>query len=267
MGFLDSVQSTFNRGVAAAGRTSDQVRLKGQMNDANKRRQNLAAQLGASLYEITKDDPQLRAGRESLYDGIAAIDAERVQIQAELDRLEREAQAAQIAATHFACPFCGFQLSANDVFCSSCGKSMTEIQAVLSAAQTGAPANWGGPTCPSCGAPMNPGDMFCMSCGHKLDAPAATPSAAPMAEAVPAAEPAPEPAVTPEPTFESAPTFEPAPMTESAPTFEPAPAMPEPVSPFESAPEPAANGACPNCGTPATPGDKFCMNCGFPLQS
>ena len=284
MGFFDSVTSTFNRGVAAAGRTGDQVRLKGQMNDANKRRQNLAAQLGASLYDITKDDPNLRLGREALYDGIAAIDAERTQIQAELDRLEREAQAAQIASTHFACPFCGSQLSANDVFCSGCGKPMAEIQAALSSAQTGVPANWGGPTCPKCGAPMNVGDMFCMSCGHKLDAPAAAPSAAPAAEAAPAdgfvSEPAPEAVVAPEPAFEPAPespvapesVFEPAPESAVAPepAFEPvapetAPAGPDLDPSFSASSELASGRACPKCGTPAAPNDKFCMNCGFPL--
>lgn len=279
MGFFDSVTSTFNRGVAAAGRTGDQVRLKGQMNDANKRRQNLAAQLGASLYDITKDDPNLRLGREALYDGIAAIDAERVQIQAELDRLEREAQAAQIASTHFACPFCGSQLSATDVFCSGCGKPMAEIQAALSSAQMGTPANWGGPTCPKCGAAMNVGDMFCMSCGHKLDAPAAAPSAAPAADAAPSdgfvSEPAPESPVASEPVFEPAPepavaqepVFEPAVAPE--PAFEPAPeAAPAGADldpSFSASSEPASGRACPKCGTPAAPNDKFCMNCGFPL--
>lgn len=304
MGFFDSVQSTFNRGVAAAGRTSDQVRLKGQMSDANRRRQNLAAQLGASLYELTRNDPRFRAGREALFDGIAAIDAERMQIQAELDRIEREAHAAQIASTHFACPFCGSQVGASDVFCSGCGRPMTEIQAALSASQGGAPANWSGPVCPSCGSPMNVGDLFCMSCGYKLDAPAVAPApepayepapapepgpapapepapaAEPMPEAEPASEPAPAvesvPAPEPEPVPESAPAPDPVPVpepdptAETAPVTEPAPAdptpAPEPVEPL-SAPEPApAEGAvCPRCGTPAAPGDKFCMNCGFQL--
>lgn len=262
MGFFDSVQSTFNRGVAAAGRTSDQVRLKGQMSDANRRRQNLAAQLGASLYELTRNDPRFRAGREALYDGIASIDAERTQIQAELDRIEREAHAAQIASTHFACPFCGSQVGASDVFCSGCGRPMTEIQAALSASQGGAPANWDGPVCPSCGSPMNVGDLFCMSCGYKLDAPAVAPTPEP--------EPAPDPAPEPEPAPEPVPAPEPSPVAEPAPVIEPAPAeaapVPEPVEPL-SAPDPApAEGAvCPRCGTPAAPGDKFCMNCGFQL--
>ena len=55
MGFIDSVQSTFNRGVAAAGRTTDSVKLKAQMSDALKGRQSFAAQLRASLYELREE--------------------------------------------------------------------------------------------------------------------------------------------------------------------------------------------------------------------
>lgn len=269
MGFLDSVQSTFNRGVAAAGRTTDTVKLKAQMADALKRRQNLAAQLGASLYELTKNDPTFRAGRESLYDGIAAIDAERIQIQAELNRIEQETQAAQNAAMHFTCPFCGAQVGATDVFCSSCGKPMSEIQAVLSASQAAAPANWTGPVCPSCGAPMNEGDLFCMKCGNRLDAPAT----APAPEAAPAPAPAPVSA-TPsaaDSVAAPAPAPEPEADSESSPEpEEPVAPTPEPEPPAVPAPEPAAalapNAVCPQCGTPASPTDKFCMNCGHPLN-
>lgn len=247
MGFLDNVQSTFNRGVAAAGRTTDTVRLKAQMADALKRRQNLAAQLGASLYDLTRDDPTFRAGREALYDGIAAVDAERAQIQSELDRIEREAQAAQSAATSVSCPFCGAQLSATDVFCSGCGKPMTEIEAARSAAQQPAPAvSVDGPTCPACGSPMNVGDLFCMNCGHKLDAPASMPEPEPETAPEPEPEPAPEPESEPEP----------------APSPEPAP---EPIA--EPTPEPSTTFAfCPECGAHANPGDRFCMNCGHPLS-
>lgn len=63
------------------------------MADALKRRQGLAAQLGASLYEITKDNAELRQGREGLFDGIAAIDGERARLQAEIDQLEAESAA------------------------------------------------------------------------------------------------------------------------------------------------------------------------------
>ena len=60
MGFLDDVQASLNRGVAGANRGVESMKLKNQLNDAMKRRQALAAQLGASLYDITKDDPSFR---------------------------------------------------------------------------------------------------------------------------------------------------------------------------------------------------------------
>ena len=190
MGLLDSFQSSINRGVAATSRTASTVRLRTQMADALKRRQSLAAQLGASLYELTKDDPVFREGREALYDGIAAVDMERAQCQAEIDRIEAESQAAHAAASRLTCPFCGSQVGATDLFCSGCGRSMSEIQATLSVQQPVVAANWGGQTCPACGAPVNAGDRFCMSCGHRFETPV---QAAPAPDPA-AAPPAPEPA-------------------------------------------------------------------------
>ena len=170
MGFLDDVQASLNRGVAGANRGVESMKLKNQLNDAMKRRQALAAQLGASLYDITKDDPSFRMGREQLFDGIAQIDAERASIQAQLDEIERQNAASQQAATVVVCPFCHTRISASDMFCAGCGKSMADIMAASGAAAPAAPAAAPveGPVCPKCGAPVSEGDAFCMSCGQKL---------------------------------------------------------------------------------------------------
>lgn len=188
MGFLDDVQASVNRGVAGANRGVESMKLKNQMNDAMKRRQQLAAQLGASLYEVTREDAALRSGREALYDGIAAIDQERDAIQAQLDELERQAAAAAQAAASIECPFCHTRISATDMFCCGCGKPMAEIQAAYAAAPAVPAESEPAPAavqavCPACGSPVNEGDAFCMNCGAKLGA------------AVP--EPAPEPAPQP----------------------------------------------------------------------
>ncbi|WP_419040838.1 zinc-ribbon domain-containing protein, partial [Parolsenella catena] len=172
MGFLDSLQSSVNRGMAATGRATSTMKLKAQMSEALKRRQALAAQLGASLYDVTKDDANLRAGREALYDGIAACDAERAQCQVEIERLEAESAAATAANSYYVCPFCGSHVVTTDLFCSGCGKPMAEITAALSAQQQApaapvAPVS-GAAACPQCGAPVNAGDVFCMSCGYNL---------------------------------------------------------------------------------------------------
>ena len=199
MGFLDDMQASFDRTAAGANRSIQTSGLNRQMDDALKRRQQLMAQLGASLYEVTKDNEELRKGREGLYDRIAAVDAERAQIQAQLDELKRQAEQAAYAAVTLTCPFCGTRVSQADAFCMGCGKSMAEIKdeiarlqqaaqaqavAAQAAAQAQAQAAAGqvaggqgavagqpttqGPTCPSCGAPIKEGDAFCMNCGQKL---------------------------------------------------------------------------------------------------
>ena len=205
MGFLDSLQNSVNSATAAASRATSTLKLKNQMNEALKRRQGYAAQLGASLYEETKDNPELRVGREALYDGIAACDAERAQLQAQVDQIEAEAAAAEAAASYYVCPFCHSRVGATDLFCMGCGKPMAEIQAALARQQAAvAPApqsQAAGAVCPQCGAPVNPGDAFCMSCGCKLGASAPAPAPAPAPMPIPepvssapveAADPAPE---------------------------------------------------------------------------
>lgn len=285
MGFLDSLQSSVNRGMAATGRATSTMKLKAQMSEALKRRQALAAQLGASLYDVTKDDVNLRAGREALYDGIAACDAERAQCQAEIERLEAESAAATAANSYYVCPFCGSHVVTTDLFCSGCGKPMAEITAALSAQQQApaapvAPVS-GAAACPQCGAPVNAGDVFCMSCGYNLAA-APAPAAVAASDPEPAVAPVPEPAVVPVPepadevaSLEAAPVPEPLDAVASEPVVE-AEAIetvvaPTPASVTEPAPEPipaaapAAN-VCPNCGTPCEPGDAFCMGCGARLS-
>lgn len=280
MSFFDDLQNSINRGVAGANRTGNTLKLKAQLSEAMKRRQTLAAQLGASLYDATKDDPTFRAG-----------------YQAEIDRIEAEAQAAQAAAVHYTCPFCGSSVAASDLFCSGCGKSMAEIEAEITKQRTSgiaaatASTVSSAATCPQCGAPINEGDMFCMSCGAKLEAasePVAVPEPEQVAEPGPEPElvavpepvdaPVPEPVVVPDPEPIAAPAPKPEPVIapEPEPAAAPAPAFaPEFVPAAEpvqvAAPEPESavslpNNTCPTCGAPNDPEDKFCMHCGTKLR-
>ena len=170
MGFLDNVTSAVNRGTAAAGRGADKIKLNARIGELNRQRQNLAAQLGASLYEATRGDAALTAGREALYDGIARIDAEREECQRQIAAIDEQAAAAATAATGFACAVCGAHMTGADLFCAGCGTPAEKARAQAPAAPT--PTHAAGPACASCGAPLGAGDMFCMSCGAKVAAPA-----------------------------------------------------------------------------------------------
>ena len=159
MGFLDNVTSAVNRGTAAAGRGADKIKLSARIGELNKQRQALAAQLGASLYEATRNDAALVSGREALYEGIARVDAEREECQRQIAAIDEQAAAAATAAAGFTCAVCGA-----DLFCSGCGAPADRARAKAAPA----PSAPSGPACASCGAPLGEGDMFCMACGAKV---------------------------------------------------------------------------------------------------
>lgn len=164
MGFLDNVTSAVNRGTAAAGRGADKIKLNARIGELNRQRQGLAAQLGASLYEATRNDAALTAEREALYEGIARIDAEREQCQRQIAAIDEQAAAAATAATGFTCAVCGAHMTGADLFCSGCGTPAEKARAQAAPAS----AALSGPACISCGAPLGEGDLFCMACGAKV---------------------------------------------------------------------------------------------------
>ena len=209
MSFLDDITSKVNQGVATADRSTKKMRIKSQLSDITKRRQQLAAQLGASLYDLTKDDATFRNGRESLYDGIAQCDAERDECNRQIEELDRMEQSAQYAAQTVVCPKCNTKCSVTDMFCSGCGMPVADMQ-VNAPAPAPAPTA-SGKACPHCGAPVGDEDVFCMSCGKRVDE-VPTPAPAPVVEPEPApvAAPAPEPAAEPAPEPVAAPAPEPA---------------------------------------------------------
>jgi DNA-directed RNA polymerase subunit RPC12/RpoP len=161
MGFLDNVTASVNRGVASAGRTTETLKLKNQLNDINKQRQALAAQLGASLYEATRENVDFRSGREGLYEGIASLDAQREAVNAQIMQLEAQERQQQINARVYTCPGCGGRVAETDMFCATCGTPIAQVRA----ANAMPSPMLGQVPCPHCGSPMNQGDAFCMHCG------------------------------------------------------------------------------------------------------
>ncbi len=279
MGFLDNVTSAVNRGTASVQRTSRVSQLKMQINGLMKQRRDLAAQLGASLYDVVKEDPAMRAGREPLFDGIANIDEQRAALEAEIVRIEAETAAAQEANVVLSCPRCGSDVMGGDLFCSGCGLPIAEVKAASAPSQPAA----GGPACPSCGAPLVEGDAFCMMCGAKIEAapePVPEPDAPPAPDPVvapapdPIVVPAPAPVIAPEPVGAAAPS-EPA-SAPAVPVVEPiaaevsaeAPVEPTPVElSAEPAPAPTPGSFCAHCGGRVEPGDAFCGICGSSIES
>ncbi len=168
MGFKESLSSAWERGTSSVASSGRKVQLNIQLNDLVKQRQDLAAQLGASLYDVVKDMPELREGREGLLQGIADVDARRAELQAEIAQIESDQEAQRAAYMQYTCTRCGANVLASSQFCSGCGKPVSEILAEVAAQGPAPAAAPAGPTCPQCGAAVVDGDAFCMSCGCKL---------------------------------------------------------------------------------------------------
>lgn len=257
MGFFESVSNSFNRGVNTVNRSGKTAQLNLQLRNLMSQRQNLAAQLGASLYEDTRHNPELTAGREALYDGIASIDAQRASIEAEIEQLRAEQAAQTAAAQTYRCPRCGSTVAATDLFCMGCGLPIAEV---LAGQQTTAPAS-GGRACPNCGAPLAAGDLFCMNCGTRVEdvptsAHASGPSSVPAASGSQAAD---SDGATRKRAAHA--------TTESgrARVID----VPDPADVPSTARagggDASTKPTCPNCGAEVAPGEKFCSTCGHRL--
>lgn len=149
--------------------------LKARVEELARIRQGFVTHLGSSLYEATRDMPDLRWGRESLYDGIALCDKERERMLRLIDEAEKAASTVEpepvapivdeCVSTEEALPVAPSAAAVAPVAGEEDGAEPerpadpTSSVAQVPAAQT---------TCPSCGAPVEPQHKFCMTCGYKL---------------------------------------------------------------------------------------------------
>ncbi|MGI6536092.1 MAG: zinc ribbon domain-containing protein [Eggerthellaceae bacterium] len=114
-----------------AAERAEELRIRS--DELATKRTNLAADLGALVYEETKTNPRARQGREVLYDGIASIDREQAEIAEELKQLDARHRREDEPVPLY-CPFCGKPVTAEAVFCPQCGTRLQQESHRVSAA-------------------------------------------------------------------------------------------------------------------------------------
>ncbi len=127
MGIWDNVSSMLGKGADAAGRFANATNLKFKLGEEQRKRRDLAAELGESLYETVAANPSLAAGRERILADMAACDAEIARIKEEVDRIAQENEALKAEAVSYLCPVCGSTLARNARFCSTCGTPLAPL--------------------------------------------------------------------------------------------------------------------------------------------
>lgn len=188
MGFLDAMggqlSETFNRGGAVAQRAARTMKLRSEIADLRRKRDDAAMQLGRAIYPLLASYPDLADVSRGPLNAMRTADQQIEVLEQELRVIEKEAVGAESVRaarqshwpsnyifsteTVFTCPECGAELSDADRFCRVCGKPIEEMHAE-SAATSHTDDEVKGLVCPSCGEPIDDSDIFCMSCGFRLD--------------------------------------------------------------------------------------------------
>ena len=140
MGIWDNISGALNKGVEGAGRFADATSLKFRLGEVERKRRDLAGDLGEKLYEAVSSDAGLPEGCEDIVAAMKSCDSEIAQIKAEIESIARKTEASKAASVTYSCPSCGATLSQGARFCHVCGTQLAPVQAAQRAEGQAAPA-------------------------------------------------------------------------------------------------------------------------------
>ena len=154
MAFFDNVvnklTSSSQTVVQKTKDLTELTKLTAQVNDAEKKINDLYYKLGFEVYKAHREEP-LEAGAEYF--------AQITELHQQIAALKAQMPTLNSAAV---CPKCGAKVSKDMVFCSGCGYKLNGEPAPVQAPVAGK-------VCSKCGAPLSEGMLFCMSCGNKVE--------------------------------------------------------------------------------------------------
>lgn len=142
MQFVEKIGETFNRTRKDVLQLVDVTQIKKRIEEEKKNQQKIFAQLGELFYRQVKENPP-----EQYRESVDEIFSYEERIQEYEDRLEELTRKKN-------CSYCGAELVDGALFCSQCGKKVTQERAKR---------------CPLCGGKIEEGDMFCAGCGKKIE--------------------------------------------------------------------------------------------------
>ena len=124
MGIWNDISGALSKGMEGAGRFADATSLKFKLGEVERRRRDLAADLGERLYDSVESGSELPAECERIIADMRACDVEIARTKTEMERIARETEEAKAASASSCCPHCGAALSPSARFCHACGAPM-----------------------------------------------------------------------------------------------------------------------------------------------
>ena len=244
MGYFDDMKVMLGKGMNAADRKTQELRLQAELSRIGSSLESAYAALGKVVYSHPTLATQIQGECPGEFNAVTSLLKDDQNVRGRIEDLQRQAVAPAPAprpVRQFLCTKCGTPVTLDLAYCPSCGDNLSELKTQYR-------------MCPNCKTYHTSDSMFCMQCGSQtVEIPIAqaiqnTSDGKPTQDddslvADSFAQSAPQPnesSASTDATEVSAPLAADAQQAPSAPT-------------------------CPNCGAPITSDDVFCGECGTRL--
>lgn len=256
MSYFDDMKVMLGRGMKAADRKTQELRLQAELSRVGSSLEAAYAALGKVVYSHPQLALQVQNECPGEYGGVTSLLKDEQSVMLRIQDLQRQAAASSIASAprqprQFSCPKCGMHVTLDLSYCPNCGDNLADLKQ-------------GYRMCPNCEAYYTADSMFCMECGSKtVEIPVATQVAMQVQASAAGSEPPfeeSEPAIVPtEVHSEMLGAIE----DTDAQAVEEEVILPPEKEPVDAV---ATTPHCPNCGSVVAENDVFCGECGARLN-
>ena len=225
MGLFDDMTAILGRGMDAADKKTQEIKLQSELNRMAASKEKALAELGRAVLTQEGADPSFVAAFADQVMAIGDLEAQEEGLKQQLEALRSSGtlvngaamQTASAIVQGQACPACGTPVTLEAMFCPGCGDNLAALKAQYR-------------RCPSCNVYYTADSSFCERCGSRTVELEVARVAGPVSQ----------------PDYAA--------VDEAASELQ----MDELLrGPFE-----AGAAVCPNCGEAIKPGNTFCGNCG-----
>ena len=241
MGYFDNMRVMLGKGMNAADRKTQELRLQAELGRIDLSLESAYAALGKVAYSHPSLATQIRQECPGEYNAVTSLLQDEQSLRGRIEDLQRQAMTAVPVSgpmRQFLCMKCGTPVTLDIAYCPTCGDNLSELKAQYR-------------LCPNCNTYHTSDSMFCIQCGSQT-------------VEVPVAQAIKNNATADSANSDEVPAEGPIVQNEAQPFVSSTSnsiAESNALTVEEAGQAPAML-TCPNCGTPVASDDVFCGECG-----